>query len=154
MPAVSEAPSVGIERQDGRNGAFAYALDTAKQVALPFQAGVVVDMILDGLYQAVYFLVQPIEMSLDIAAHGFAGHAQAIAFLGVHGLQGHQAQHQGAQGQLGLAGGLPRGRVAFSTEVGNEPGIHLACFGAGQPGLAVRLDLGRIDHADRETLGG
>ncbi len=103
LPTVGETAGVGIERQDNRDGAFAQPWDGAGQFALLFQVGVVADVGVDGLDQALYFGVQPVQVVLDVVPHGIAGHVQA--------------QHQRPQGQFGFAGGLPRGGLRSAQKL-------------------------------------
>ena len=81
LPTVGKTAGVGIEGPQDGDGAFPQDGDAVEQFALPLQAGVGVDVSVDGLGQRLDLLVEPIQVFLDVGAHGIAGDTQAIAFL-------------------------------------------------------------------------
>ena len=107
LSGISESFWIRIEGQQHGDRALTYSGDRFEQVSLVVQVRVVVDVLVDGLYQRLNLPIEPGQMFGDARMHGGPGDLQAIALLGAHVLQRLQAQYQRTQGLLGRTGCLP-----------------------------------------------
>ena len=143
--------------QDGESSLGGFIADRRnreQQVTVLAQAGMLIDVAMEGRLQAGRFLFQEPNMLLERLRNrrrqgDYLRFFLPVPFPAQVGFDRIQAGDQGVQVPNLRGRGLPAGRVDQSPITGQHLAIAGIGFGAHRQALTKRLGLGRIDHGDR-----